>query len=96
MLFRSIGRWFRNTEFSFFLKKEFDEFKISNGEIYSYMRIHTEKNIKFVQFRYTQKISEYNKDGFELTKTPLKKLENYYKNFKNKKLILKEIQENII
>jgi hypothetical protein len=91
-----IGCWFRNTEFSFFLKKEFDEFKISNREIYSYMRIHSNKNIKFVQFRYTQKISEYNKDGFQLTRTPLKKLENYYKNFKNKKLILKEIRENII
>jgi hypothetical protein len=91
-----IGRWFRNTEFSFFLRKEFDEFKITSGEIYSYIRIHTKLPVKFIQFRYTQKISEYNKDGFKLTRNPLKKLENYYNFFKNKKLILKEIQENLL
>lgn len=91
-----IGRWFRNTEFSFFLKKDFNEFKITAGEVYSYIRIHSNSSVKFVQFRYTQKISEYNKDGFNLTKNPLKKLENYYKSFKNKKLIIKEIKENLL
>lgn len=91
-----IGKWFRNSEFSFFLKENYDQFKIEKGEIYSYIRFHTDKKIKFKQFRYTQKLSDYNYDGFQLTRSPLKRLENYYKSFKNKKLILKEIKENLL
>lgn len=91
-----IGKWFRNSEFSFILKKSYDEFKITKGEIYSYIRIHTDKKVLFKQFRYNQKLAEYNMDGFQLTRSPLKSLENYYRRFKNKKLILKEIRENLI
>lgn len=91
-----IGKWFRNTEFSFFLKQNINDFKIEKNEIYSYMRFHTDEKINFIQFRYNFKLSEYNKDGFQLTKNPLKSLENYYKSFKTKKLILKEIKENLI
>lgn len=54
------------------------------------------KPINFIQFRYNSKLSEYNRDGFQLTKNPLKSLVNYYNSFKNKKLILKEIEENLI
>jgi hypothetical protein len=91
-----IGKWFRNTEFSFLLKKDYNEFKIEKEEVYSYMRIHTDEQVNFVQFRYNQKLSEYNQDGFQLTRCPLKSLENYYKSFRNKKLIIKEIQENVL
>lgn len=91
-----IGKWFRNTEFSFFLKLGIDNFKIEKDEVYSYIRFHTEDNIKFVQFRYSQTLNNYNRDGFQLTRSPLKKIENYYKSFKNKKLILEEIKKNLI
>ena len=91
-----IGKWFRNTEFAFFLKKDFNEFKIEKDEVYAYVRFHTEEKIKFVQFRYTQRLGEFNNDGFNLSRSFLKNLENYYKAFKNKKLILKEIKENIL
>jgi len=91
-----IGKWFRNSEFSFFLKNQFNEFKIEKDEIYSYIRFHTNKEINFLQFRYSHKLNDFNNDGFQLSKSPLYKLENYYKNFKNKKLILKEIRENLI
>jgi len=91
-----IGRWFRNTEFSFFLKKDYDEFIIEKDEIYSYMRVHTDKNINFIQFRYTDLLLKYNNDGHNLTKNPLYSLQNYYKAFKNKKLILKEIHNNLL
>jgi hypothetical protein len=47
-----IGRWFRNTEFAFFLKNGFNEFKITKGEVYSYVRFHTEESITFKQFRF--------------------------------------------
>ena len=91
-----IGQWFRNTEFSFFLKKQYEEFIIEKGEIYSYIRFKTNEKINFSQFRYTEKLNEYNRDGFALTKNPLHSIQKYYKNFKNKKLILKEIKENLI
>jgi hypothetical protein len=91
-----IGKWFRNTEFSFFLKEEFNEFLIRKNEIYSYMRIHSTEPINFIQFRYNEKLNGYNNDGFNLTKNPLFKLKNYYNAFKNKKLILTEIYKNLI
>lgn len=92
-----IGKWFRNTEFSFFLKSNYDEFIIKKNEIYSYMRIHTEKKVNFIQFRYTDQLLKYNNDGFRITMiTPLRALQNYYNIFKNKKLILKEIQNNLL
>jgi hypothetical protein len=91
-----IGKWFRNTEFSFFLKKEFKSFKIEKNEIYSYIRFHTDKKINFIQFRYNDLLDLYRGDGWQLTLSPLKKLENFYKNFKNKKLILREIGNNIL
>jgi hypothetical protein len=91
-----IGKWFRNTEFSFFLKKEFNEFKIEKNEIYSYVRFHTDKEVKLIQFRYNEQLTKYNNDGFQLTKNPLYTLQNYYNSFRNKKLIIKEIKENIL
>ena len=39
----------------------------------------------------------YNNDGFKLNfHGYLKSLENYYRAFKNKKLILKEIKDNLL
>lgn len=91
-----IGRWFRNTEFAFFLKDGFNEFKITKDEVYSYVRFHTKEPIIFKQFRYTEKLDNYKKDCFQLTVSPMKSLTNYYNNFRHKKLIIKEIQENLL
>ena len=92
-----IGRWFRNSEFAFFLKNNYNEFKIERNEIYSYVRFHTSKKIKFKQFRFNSKLDSFMQDGLRLNSTqPLYALENFYKNFKNKKLILKEIKDNLI
>lgn len=92
-----IGKWFRNTEFAFYLKSEFDQFKIERNEIYSYLRFHTEEKINFVQFRHNEKLESYVGDGFALTFGHfLKNLEDFYKLFKNKKAILKEIRDNLV
>jgi len=92
-----IGRWFRHTEFAFLLKKNYNEFKIEKDEVFSYIRFHTSKQINFKQFRYNDTFKNFNNDGFSLTTLgPLHTLENYYKNFKNKKLILQEIKNNLI
>jgi hypothetical protein len=93
----NIAKWFRPIEFSFYLKKDYDCFKIERNEIYSYLRFHTNEKINFIQFRYTDLLEQYKNDGFNLNFFRyLKNLKNYYSFFKNKKLILKEIRENIL
>jgi hypothetical protein len=93
-----IGKWFRNTEFVFFLKHSHQSFKIEQNEVYSYMRFHTHKKINFIEFNYSDKLKKFNQQRAEaITKVSrLSKLENYYKMFRHKKLILKEIKENVI
>jgi len=92
-----IGQWFRNTEFAFFLKEGFNEFKIEKNEVYSYIRFHTSKEIKFKQFRFNNTFNNFIQDGSRINSfKPLYSLQNFYKNFKNKKLILKEINNNLI
>jgi hypothetical protein len=93
-----IGKWFRGTEFAFYLKQGYNSFKIERGEIYSYVRFHTDEKINLVEFQYSDKLKQYNQERFEaISKIPrLKKLENYYKMLRHKQLILKEIKENIL
>lgn len=92
-----IGCWFRNTEFAFYLKKDYNEFKIDKNEIYSYIRFHTDKKIVFKQFRYNDVLSSYAKDSFALTFGHyFKSLNEFYQKFKNKKLILREIEKNLL
>jgi hypothetical protein len=93
-----IGKWFRPTEFAFFLNKEQNTFIIEKNEIYMYIKFHTEQKIKFKQFRTNEKINSYIEDGFILNNKyiGLSSLENYYKHFRHKKLIIKEIKENLL
>jgi hypothetical protein len=91
-----IGKWYRSTEFPFYLKPQFNEFKIYKDEIYGYIKFNTDKKINFIQYRMTNKIKEYLDDCYCMNfGGHLKKLENYYKMFKIKKLILKEIKNNL-
>lgn len=92
-----IGRWFRNTEFAFILKNNIDTFFIEKNDIYSYIKFNTNDNIKFIQFKYTDKLKEYQEDGSNLISfNKFLKMENFYSLFKTKKLILNEIKRNII
>lgn len=92
-----IGKWFRNTELAFILRPEHDTLNIKSGDVYSYMRFHTDKKINFIQFRYNDLLEQYKMDGFNMTFfEPMIKLTNYYKLQKNKKLILKEIKKNLV
>lgn len=91
-----IAKWFRNSEFAFILKDGFNEFKIETGEVYSYIRFHTDEKINFKQFRMTDKLYQYARDCFYLQNSRLGALINYYKTFKSKKLVLREIKENLL
>jgi hypothetical protein len=94
-----IGKWFRNTEFPFFLKKESNKFKIEENEVYSYIRFHTTEPINFVQFVITDKINGFLNDARNLNMNQRRKIlpMNYmYNKFNHKSLILNEIKLNLI
>lgn len=92
----NIGKWFRNSDYAFYLKKDYDTFTVEQGEIYSYIRFHTEESILFKQFRYSPKFDLYQKDCYSLTKLGLKQFNKYYSTFKIKGLVLRDIKENLL
>ena len=92
-----VGKWFRHTEFPFFLKEGKETFKISVGEVYAYVRFHTDEKIEFKQFKFTEKLEGYRQDGENLSRPlNLKTMSNYYAAFKNKSAILDEIINNLV
>ena len=93
-----IGKWFRNTDLAFYLKRNYNEFCIEESEIYCYMKFHTTEKINFIQYRQTDKLNLMLLDVLR-TKNYKKKvfsIEKFYSMFRSKKMILKEIQENLV
>lgn len=93
-----IGKWFRNLEFAFQLKRNYDSFKIEENEIYSYIKFHTQEKINFIQYRHSPMLKEFLSDvtNTKFYSNKFKDLQDYYRMFKTKKLILKEIQKNVL
>jgi hypothetical protein len=69
-----IGRYFRNLEFPFILKKDFDEFIVNEEDVLYYLQFHTKEKINFKQFKVNEElknmmdsvrlINKYSKDKF--------------------------------
>jgi hypothetical protein len=94
-----IGRWFRQIDFAFYLKKEYNEFKIEEDEIFQYIKFYTKEKIIFKQFRVSPKIQSFMYDidyAKDSRKIKLRPLEEYYLMMKNKKRIIKEIKNNLV
>ena len=92
-----IGKWFRNTEFAFYLKPEVDTFKIEKNEVFAYFTFLTDEKINFKQFAYDEQISSFLNDGINIvSRYRYPSLLNYYKSFKNKKRILSYINKNLV
>jgi hypothetical protein len=95
-----IGKWFRPLEFPFYLKQQYDEFKIQSDEVMYYLRFHTKEKIIFKQFYPSEKINEYWHPQVRIARFFNSNVSNhknfYYNIFKMKKTILKEIKKNII
>ena len=93
-----IGKWFRPVEFSFILKPNENTFKISAGDTYQYIKFHTNDKINFIQFYHTDEIARlvnsvmnakaYNKQNSILS--------YFYKIFKLKNRVLREIKDNVL
>jgi len=93
-----IGKWYRNTDLAFYLKQNINEFQIEEGEIYGYIKFHTDQKINFIQYRQTEKLNTLLLDTIR-SKNNKKKvfsMEKFYSLFNTKKIILKEIKENIL
>ena len=93
-----IGKWFRNTDLAFYLKRNYNEFCIEEGDIYCYMKFHTDQKINFIQYRQTDKLNNLLLDVVR-SKNNKKKvfsIEKFYSMFRSKKMILKEIKENLL
>jgi hypothetical protein len=94
-----IGKWFRQIEFAFYLKQEFNEFKIEENEIFQYVKFHTKEKIIFKQFKVTPEIQKFFDDtehAKSSRKLKVRLLEDYYLMMKHKKHIIKEIKNNLI
>lgn len=93
-----IGKWFRPVEFGFILKPEYDSFFIEAQEICQYVEFHTESKISLVQFYPSKEIVELWKyaDSSRDYKKAVSKLSYFYKSFKLKDKIIKEIEKNIL
>lgn len=96
-----IGKWFRPIEFNFYLREGIDTFKIKEGDIYTYIKFHTEEKINFIRFIPTENIKQYSENivNSVFNKRPYKAIDKYYEHFKNsniKKKILEEIKQNVL
>lgn len=95
-----IGKWFRNIDFAFKLKKKVDHFSMKEDDIYSYIKFHTNEDIKFIQFRANDEIKSLRNDVIRARinqpQNQYRSLESRYDSFLTKKLILKEIKNNVL
>ena len=94
-----IGKWFRSTDFAFYLKNNYSKFEIDQDEIYQYIKFNTDDKIIFKQFVVDEKIKKYLLDitsSKEYRKTKNRPLQEYYAMLKHKKYIIKEIKNNLI
>lgn len=93
-----IGKWFRPVEFGFILKPEYDTFMIQTDEVYQYVQFNTESKINLVQFYPSPEIGDLLKavDSSRDYRRATSNLSYFYKSFKLKDKIIKEIKKNII
>lgn len=94
-----IGKWFRQIEFAFYLKKDYDEFKIEENEIFQYIKFHTNEKIIFKQFKVNEEIQDFLHDiesAKDFRKSKTRSLQEYYLMMKNKKMIIKQIKNNLV
>jgi hypothetical protein len=93
-----IGKYFRNLEFAFILKDEFNEFVVNDKDVLYYIKFNTEEKINFKQFKINDNlwnmVIDSRKANFGTGKKA--KIDTFYNKFKGKKYILNEIKQNLL
>lgn len=96
-----IGKYFRVLQVAFSIKKGVKKLKIEEGEPFYYLRFHTDEQIKFVPFYWSIEFEDKMKNmrfagkGYHKWK-PLKFYYDVVKKKNIKKLIMKEINKNLM
>ena len=94
-----IGKWFRTTDFAFYLRDGIDSFKIKEGEVYQYLKFDTNEKINFKQFKTNEIINKYVTDITsvkDFRRPKMRNLSEFYFTMKHKKYIIKEIKNNLL
>jgi hypothetical protein len=94
-----IGKWFRTTDFAFYLRDGFDSFKIKEGDVYQYLKFDTNERINFKQFKTNETINKYIADitsAKDSRRQKMRELSEFYSTMKHKKYIIKEIKNNLL
>ena len=94
----NIGKYFRNLEFAFILKKEFNEFIVKDEDVLYYLQFNTKEKINFKQFKMNNDLQEMIDSGRKANFFSNKKvkIQHFYDKFKGKKYILDKIKENLL
>jgi len=97
----NIGKYFRMLDFAFHLKDNISDFKIKEKDAIYYMKAHTDRKINFKRFMWTPKCQDYlefvwNAKENKLKHSSLATFYKYFNKYNYKKLILKEIKENLV
>lgn len=92
-----IGKWFRPFDFAFFMRDDVNTFSIKRGDVYAYLRFHTEETIQFKRFVMSQDFASVNMLSQTIVPSYglLRSLKKYYELPFAKKKILKAIKENL-
>lgn len=96
----NIGKYFRNLEFPFILKKDFNEFIVNNEDVLYYLKFYTKEKIIFKQFKMTNELRDIMHDNrlantFNKNKKYIS-IDLWYNKFKGKKYILDKINQNLL
>jgi hypothetical protein len=95
-----IGKYFRNLEFAFILKKDFDEFVVNDKDVLYYLKFHTEEKINFKEFKMNEDLMKMTRqvrmvNAFTSNRKDIS-IDLWYNKFRGKKYILNKIKENLI
>jgi hypothetical protein len=95
-----IGKYFRNLEFAFILKKDFDEFVVNDKDVLYYLKFNTEEKINFKEFKMNEDLIKMAKqvrtvNAFTNNQKDIS-IDLWYNKFRGKKYILNKIKENLL
>ena len=98
----NIGRWFRATDCTFFVKQGVKDLFMMENEPFCYAKFHTDKKINFKRFYRTDKIKQLHQDMLDAREFRAKKVYplawfySLFQNVKVKSLLLDEIKSNLM
>ena len=96
-----ISKWYRPIELSFHLRNGVSGFKIEEGQIVYYLDFDTDKKIKFVRYKTSDKLRELymmciKSKEINPKACPMSWYYRFFKKNSMKKRVLKEIKKNLV